>query len=199
MFPDLTRDDVFRIETRSLWLRWPRAKDVDAIVRLAGDRSVAEMTARIRYPIDRAETEAFVLDARGGNAAGGGLAMALSLRAEPDGLVGMIGISGDAAEDGPHLGYWLGRPYWGRGLATEAAEAIVHAYFAYAGGSVLTSDARVENPASRRVLEKSGFVRTGTAAGYFPVRGCDLTCDRFRLDRVAWSARSGAIGCERAA
>ena len=27
MFPDLTRDDVFRLETRRLWLRWPRAAD----------------------------------------------------------------------------------------------------------------------------------------------------------------------------
>lgn len=199
MFPDLTRDDVFRIETRSLWLRWPRAKDVGAIVRLAGERSVAEMTARIRHPIDRAETEAFVLGARRGNAAGGGLAMALSLRSEPDGLIGMVGIESVADDDRPHFGYWLGRPYWGRGLATQAAEAMVHAYFAYAGGTVLGSDARVENPASRRVLEKSGFVRTGTGTEYCPVRARDLTCDRFRLDRAAWSARSATVDCDRAA
>ncbi|MCJ2008958.1 GNAT family N-acetyltransferase [Methylobacterium sp. J-092] len=199
MFPDLTRDDVFRIETRSLWLRWPRAKDVDAIVRRAGDRSVAEMTARIRHPIDRMETETFVLEARRCNAAGEGLAMAVSLRSDPDGLVGFVGIRADAATEGARLGYWLGRPFWGRGLATEAAEAMVHAYFAYAGGSVLSADARVENPASRRVLEKVGFVRTGTATDYVPVRGCDLTSDRFRLDRAAWSARFGVSGCDRAA
>lgn len=198
MFPDLTRDDVFRIETRSLWLRWPRAKDVDAIVRLAGDRSVAEMTARIPHPIDRAETETFVLEARRGNAAGEGLVMAVSLRSEPDGLVGVIGIEG-ADEDGPHLGYWLGRAHWGRGLATEAASAMVHAHFAYAGGAALTSDARVENPASRRVLEKAGFVRTGTVTEHVPVRGRDLTCDRFRLERSAWSSRSAIVDRDRAA
>ena len=199
MFPDLTRDDVFRIETRSLWLRWPRAKDVDAIVRLAGDRAVAEMTARIRHPIDRAEIEAFVLGARRSNAAGDGLVMALSLRSAPDGLVGMVSIEGDATAEGPHLGYWLGRPFWGCGLATEAAAAIVQAYFAYARGVVLTSDARVENAASRRVLEKVGFVRTGIATSYFPVRGGELTCDRFRLDRATWAAGSGHADRDRAA
>ena len=47
MFPDLTRDDVFRLETRRLWLRWPRQADAQAIVRLAGEKSVAEMTARL--------------------------------------------------------------------------------------------------------------------------------------------------------
>ena len=111
----------------------------------------------------------------------------------------LVGIRADAATEGARLGYWLGRPFWGRGLATEAAEAMVHAYFAYAGGSVLSADARAENPASRRVLEKVGFVRTGTATDYVPVRGCDLTSDRFRLDRAAWSARFGVSGCDRAA
>lgn len=199
MFPDLTRDDVFRIETRSLWLRWPRAKDVDAIVRLAGERAVAEMTARIRHPIDRAETEAFVIAARRRNALGDGLAMAVSLRSDPAGLVGFVGIRADAAVDGMRLGYWLGRAHWGRGLATEAAAAMAHAYFAYAGGTVLTAEARVENPASRRVLDKVGFVRTGTATDYFPIRGCEMTCDRFRLDRAAWSARADHAACDRAA
>ncbi|WP_375462808.1 GNAT family N-acetyltransferase [uncultured Methylobacterium sp.] len=189
MFPDLTRDDVFRIETRRLWLRWPRARDVDTIVRLAGERAVAEMTARIPHPIERAGIDAFVLDARRGNAAGEGLVMALSLRSDPAGLVGVIGIEAEAAADGPHLGYWLGHPFWGRGLATEAATAIVDAYFAYAGGAVLTSNARVENAASGRVLEKAGFGRTGSGTGIFPARGGAVAFDRFRLDRAAWSAR----------
>lgn len=36
MFPELTRDDVFRLETRRLWLRWTRMADASAILRLAG-------------------------------------------------------------------------------------------------------------------------------------------------------------------
>ena len=75
MFPDLTRDDVFRIETRRLWLRWPRARDAQAIVRLAGERAVAEMTARIPHPLPRTEVEAFLLDARARNSAGAGLTL----------------------------------------------------------------------------------------------------------------------------
>ena len=45
MFPELTRDDVFRLETRRLWLRWPRMADATAILKLAGEKAVAEMTA----------------------------------------------------------------------------------------------------------------------------------------------------------
>ena len=41
MFPDLLRDDVFRLETRRLWLRWPRAGDVSLVARLAGERGAS--------------------------------------------------------------------------------------------------------------------------------------------------------------
>ncbi|MBL7406437.1 N-acetyltransferase, partial [Escherichia coli] len=64
MFPDLTRDDVFRIETRRLWLRWPTAKDRDAILKLAGDPSVAAMLARVPHPLPAPAVDAFLLQAR---------------------------------------------------------------------------------------------------------------------------------------
>jgi hypothetical protein len=64
MFPDLTRDDVFRLETRRLWLRWPRLADAQAITRLAGEKAVAEMTARIPHPYTPEEAERFIFQAR---------------------------------------------------------------------------------------------------------------------------------------
>ena len=189
MFPDLTRDDVFRIETRRLWLRWPRARDAEAIVRLAGERAVAEMTARIPHPIEPPGTDAFVIAARRANSEGEGLTMALSPRPAPDALIGLVSIEPDDDAEGPHLGYWLGRPHWGEGLMSEAAEAMIEAYFAYAGGTVLTSATLVGNPASRRVLEKCGFHRQGEGARSFPARGGERRVDLFRLTRAAWSAR----------
>ena len=33
MFPEIAKDDVFRIETRRLWLRWPRLADAPAMER----------------------------------------------------------------------------------------------------------------------------------------------------------------------
>lgn len=193
MFPDLTRDDVFRIETSRLWLRWPCAKDAGAVLRLAGDPAVAEMTARIPHPLPRAEVDGFLLQARAGNAAGTGLTLALARRSAPADLVGIVGLFGDPAE--PEIGYWLGRPHWGAGLMGEAVAAVVDAYFAYAGGRTLRSSARIDNPASRRVLERCGFVHTGTETRDVPVRGGAVTVELFRLDRAGWLASAG-IGAE---
>lgn len=195
MFPDLTRDDVFRIETRRLWLRWPTARDADAVSRLAGDPAVARMTARIPSPLPLHEAEAFVLRARAGNSAGEWLIMALCRRASPAQAVGIIGIEprheAEARADAPHLGYWLGRPCWGEGLMAEAAEAMVEAYFAYAGGRALASSAMRDNPASKRVLETCGFVADGRDTIASVARGETVAADAFRLDRAGWLDRRG--------
>jgi len=194
MFPELTRDDVFRLETRQLWLRWPRHADTAALVSLAGDIAVAEMTALIPHPYARHEADRFILAARQSNAEGRALQLAITRKDKPT-LLGMMGIgpapSFTSEAERPHLGFWLGTPSWGQGLATEAAGALIDAYFAYAGGQELTAAARVVNPASRRVLEKCGFVHEGAGRMSFPARGEVFPVDRFRLDRKAWLEQRG--------
>ncbi|MEH3145511.1 MAG: GNAT family N-acetyltransferase [Methylobacterium frigidaeris] len=188
MFPDLTRDDVFRLETRRLWLRWPRQADVQAIVRFAGDKAVADMTSRIPHPMAPPDAETFILGARRANTEGRALVMAVAPRRQPTGVIGVVSIEPDAQSGAPHLGYWVGAAHWGQGLATEAARALVDAYFAYTEGDELVSSARVVNPGSRRVLEKCGFAAMGSGLTPFPARGGVFPVDHFRLDRRAWDS-----------
>jgi RimJ/RimL family protein N-acetyltransferase len=187
MFPDLTRDDVFRLETRRLWLRWPRQADAAAIIRLAGEKAVAEMTAVMPHPYGPSDAEAFILKSRTGNAKGTTLAMAITPRAKPGQLIGVVGIKDDGSSV-PVLGYWLGTPFWSQGFATEAARALIDAFFAYSEGRELAASARVINPASRRVLEKCGFTAVGSGLQAFPARGGVLPVDHFRLDRRKWES-----------
>ncbi|WP_163278053.1 GNAT family N-acetyltransferase, partial [Klebsiella aerogenes] len=72
-----------------LWLRWPCARDAEAIATLAGDPAVAGMTAAIPLPLDRGTVDAFVIRNRRENAEGRALVLALSLREAPQGLVGL--------------------------------------------------------------------------------------------------------------
>jgi RimJ/RimL family protein N-acetyltransferase len=188
MFPDLTRDDVFRLETRRLWLRWPRQADVQAIVRLAGEKAVAEMTARIPHPLKAADVESFILRARRENTDGAGLTVAITPKGKPNAVIGMVGIGTEPELGVPHLGYWIGAPHWGEGYATEAARALIDAFFAYGSERELTASARVVNPASRRVLEKCGFAFQGAGLMAFPARGGVFPVDRFRLDRRMWQS-----------
>lgn len=188
MFPDLTRDDVFRLETRRLWLRWPRLADVQAIVRLAGEKAVAEMTARIPHPYSPEDAERFVFLARKSNADGNGLQVVITPKGRPNSAIGVVGIGPGPDKGVPHLGFWLGTPSWGHGYATEAARALIDAFFAYGHGSELTASVRVINPASRRVLEKCGFAYQGSGLVELPARGGLYPAEDFRLDRRAWES-----------
>lgn len=188
MFPDLTRDDVFRLETRRLWLRWPRLADARAIQVLAGEKAVAEMTAQIPHPYPDAEAERHIRACCRDNADGSSLALVIAPVGRPGDVLGMVRIGPGPASPLPHLGYWLGVEAWGSGFATEAAQAMIDAFFAYTEGRELCASARVINPASRRVLEKCGFSFRGSGLVALKARGGVFPSDEFDLDRRMWES-----------
>jgi RimJ/RimL family protein N-acetyltransferase len=87
----------------------------------------------------------------------------------PDGLlIGGIGVllhRGKGSHRG-ELGYWLTKPYRGRGLMTRAVQTIVAYGFETLGLKRIEATAFTHNPASQRVLEKAGLTREGTLAGW---------------------------------
>jgi len=185
MFPDLTSDDIFRLETRRLWLRWPRAADAAAITGFAALAEVAQMTAAIPHPYPAGEAERFILKARADNSEGRGLTLALTHKNGTRGVLGLISASAGAPGEA-ELGYVLAPSTWGKGFASEAVAAMVGAVFALTATETIFANARVNNQASRRVLEKCGFVYIDSGLDMLPARGGLHPCDRFRLTRAAW-------------
>jgi RimJ/RimL family protein N-acetyltransferase len=182
--PVLAREATARripvLKTERLVLRALYQCDVPVIALLAGDRRVAENTARIPHPYPADEAEQFVAQA---NRQNDSATFAITL----DGaLIGACGI--DVREDGAELGYWLGVPFWGCGYATEAVRAVIDYAFGELGHEVLHSGARVSNPASRRVLEKCGFQWTGVRLCRIRAINSAAPIDRFRLDRRLWAS-----------
>lgn len=187
MFPDLTRDDVFRLETARLWLRWPRVADAAALSKLAGDREVADMTASIPHPYSPQDAAKWIFSARAGNAAGSSLALVIARRGRPTEAIGVVALH-EKRPGAAMLGYWLGRPHQGRGYVTEAVETLIETAFRLGDVSEIHAQARIENEASRRVLAKCGFSSEGQSRVDLPARGGVFMCERFRLTRDYWLA-----------
>jgi len=198
MFPDLARDDVFRLETARLWLRWPRAADAPAIHRYCSRWEVAQFTARIPHPYPPGTAERFIYAAREGNASGRDLTLVMTPIRDKREAIGAVSLEGRGL-DRLTLGYALAPETWGKGLASEAVEAMVEAAFSLTDAVELDASSRVENAASRRVLEKAGFQFLGSGLEGAPARGGLVPCDRFALTRAAWTARRGALGARAAA
>ena len=145
------------IRTERLRLRRPRAADAPAIARHANDYAVASMTTRMPFPYELADAKVFVALCREMDPA---QQATFAIEHKDAGVIGCLGFhrNGEAPLE---IGYWLGRPYWGRGLATEAARAAVDWAHRDWGRRMIVSGHFEDNAASAGVLIKAGFLYTG--------------------------------------
>jgi RimJ/RimL family protein N-acetyltransferase len=77
--------------------------------------------------------------------------------------IGGIGLrlQEDVFRRSAEIGYWLGEPYWGKGIATRAVRALTEYAFANFDLARIYGEVFEWNPASARVLEKAGYTCEG--------------------------------------
>jgi RimJ/RimL family protein N-acetyltransferase len=169
-----------RIETERCLLRLPELEDAPAISRYCGEYDVAKNTARIPHPYPALAAEMWVLMTRAGWTPQGNQ----SLTVEHDGqVIGGGGVFRRTADAEWEIGYWIGRPWWGQGFATEIGRALVELGTKTLGARTLIAAHADDNPASGRVLEKLGFTYTGEAGQHFSMARMGQT----RCLAMAWS------------
>lgn len=173
-----------RLVTRRLILRTPRAEDAETIVPLADNMRIAQQTRRMPHPYTLKDAESWIAAARAANPA---RETAFVITRREDGA--LMGGAGHTAmeEDGEvEIGYWLGEPHWGRGYATEAAQAVIDHAFAEGAFERLHGRCRVANTASRRVLEKCGFQYAGSGMCACRALNSTMPSENFVLERFVW-------------
>jgi RimJ/RimL family protein N-acetyltransferase len=150
----LPRDEIV---TPRLRIRRPHPSDVGALARLAGDYAICSMTTRMPYPYAEGDARAFVALVAAQNRR---TENTFVIETDPDGLVGAVGFhqpQGQLLE----MGYWIGRPFWGRGYATEAANAALSWAAHDWRRKLVVAGHFADNEASGQVLVKTGFLYTG--------------------------------------
>lgn len=162
--------DAAPVTTRRLALRHVCFDDAPRILGYAGDPAVSRMLAVVPHPYTPAHASAFIGDAMASNAAGDGLVLAVARRREAGALIGVISFA-RRSDTVAEIGWWLGKPYWGKGFATEAVAAMVEIAFRDPTLAALSAGAFADNAASLRIQDKIGFVRTGADEKHSLARG----------------------------
>ena len=196
IWPFPAADGLPRLRGRGLMLRLPEMRDYEPWYRLRLESraflkpfeprwSEADLERRIYIArIRRARTEA-----REGSDFS---FFVFRTDAGPETLVGGVTLSNirRRAAQFVTLGYWMGQQYAGQGLMTEAVAAVVPFVFEHLRLHRIHAAFLPHNMASRRVLEKNGFVEEGFAKHYLQIDGhwCDhvlfgLTRERYDLLR----------------
>ena len=168
--------------TDRLILRTISARDAEGLTALADNYKVAVMLARLPYPYKLADARDFIAwvnQKREGEGTFG-----LYLKPEET-FIGVCSYEWHG-EDAPEFGYWLGEPHWGRGYMSEAVQAVLAHAFTVHRHQKLLSGCRLQNIASRRVLEKAGFEHVGHYEIDSLVLRAKLPGHRFCLTRERW-------------
>lgn len=177
--------------TQRLLLRPAFPEDAHALLAAIGDERVVRHLADVPWPYGLADAQAFV--ARDPDALLPSLLMVERTGAAPR-LVGGCGL-GRRRSGAVEIGFWVARDHWGRGLASEAAAAVVGMARALRLPALEASHF-LDNPVSGRVLEKLGFEATGLIAPRFcRARGEDVPARLYRL-RLACSGRTAPAELE---
>ena len=112
-------------------------------------------------------------------------AIELKETGEPLGAMGYLPAEGShlpSRKGEPLVGYWVGRPYWNRGICTEALQLMLGHIREATDIRSLIGSHFIDNPASGRVMEKCGFVPTGETCIDQTLAGSDSPMRVLRLE-----------------
>jgi len=154
-----TADLPLVVDTPRLTLRPLELGDADALFPYASDSEVSRMMSWDPHK-DRKDTVAFLERMIAAREAGTSVGWAIVVGGAPVGVISLDGITWHFRAwriDRAEMGYWLGRPHWGKGLMSEAATAALRFAFETLGLHKVTIGCIEGNEASRAIIEKLGF------------------------------------------
>lgn len=180
-----------RLETERLILRPVRRSDASSMIPLINNFEISKWLSRVACPYGEKEAEEFfeaVLDNDNPDHA---RPFAILSKGEPGRMIGCIGVEPHTVQDGvlsaaAEFGYWIGQPFWGQGFVSEGTLAMIALSFECGGYEKLTAGYLDGNGASKRILEKCGFVDIGPKTIFCTARGEDVPGRDLELTRERW-------------
>jgi RimJ/RimL family protein N-acetyltransferase len=151
--------------------------DAPALVKYANNRNVSRsLKDRFPYPYTMTDAVAWIRHVRTQ------VVETNFVIVSPDEAIGGIGLElqGDVHRRSAEIGFWLGEPHWGKGIASRAVHAFTEYAFAHLGLVRIFAGVFETNPASARVLEKAGYSCEG------PLRR-SVTKDGMTLDQLLYA------------
>ena len=144
------------ISTMRLLLRPFRLDDAERVQQLAADFDIANTTLRIPHPYPKGAAEEWIAGHKQLIEKSIEFPFAIILKKSSE-LIGAISLMPDIQFNNAELGYWIGKPFWKNGYATEAGKAMLNYGFEEFDFNRIHAHHFGSNPASGKVLQKIGM------------------------------------------
>ena len=175
------------LETERLLFRTHEPQDEPAFIAMHTDPEVRRYVGGQPWPLEKAQTR-FQNEYLGKPSDTYGLWATVSK--EEGGYIGCCGLRASEQKTEAHLGYFLARPYWRRGFASEASRALIEVAFTRLRLLRLLADVQKGNDASEHILQKFGFKYLSQEV--IPSSGRIILV--YELTRSAWEKKQSGTG-----
>ncbi|PHK96005.1 GNAT family N-acetyltransferase [Pseudoroseomonas rhizosphaerae] len=172
------------LRTERLTLRPLRAEDAPALHRLINDWEVVRWLSRVPFPYSRELADEWIASTHKRLAEGSAWHLAIvGQDGDTEVLVGCVGLTREPDTRRAELGYWIGRRFWGHGVAAEAAGRLARWGLANLDLDSIFAHALEDNGRSAGVLRRIGLRETGKGEVQFLARGARLPVTLFEGGR----------------
>jgi ribosomal-protein-alanine N-acetyltransferase len=196
MGPERAAKNTNRLETDRLVIEVPSEADALSLFELVGGEDRDEVTAGLIWdgPDEIQETIEYIREVRSKPVRDGGFHWAIhdktgELTRSPGTAIGMISARPSEQPGRGDVGYWLGKPYWGQGVMSEALTAVLDFSFYDLDHVKMEAEIFTTNDRSMRLVEGLGMQREGTLRSSRFKRGQWVDCHIYGILREEWRAR----------
>ncbi|MFC3123932.1 bifunctional GNAT family N-acetyltransferase/(deoxy)nucleoside triphosphate pyrophosphohydrolase [Pseudoroseomonas globiformis] len=171
----MTTADFAPLRTERLTLRPLRPEDAAELHRLINDWEVVRNLSKLPFPYPREKADEWIQSTREQIEKGSAWHLAIvGQDGDEEVLVGCIGLTRQPETRDAEIGYWVGRRFWGHGVAAEAAGRLARWALAHLDLDRIKASCLAENERSIAVLRRIGLVESGRGESEFRARGGTL-------------------------
>ena len=153
--------DSIEMESKRLFLRNVMMSDLEDLLTYAGDYNVADtMNGSIPHPYSREAAQLWISKHQEDSSKSAAISWAISKKPNRV-FIGSIQLRIDKERKSARFSYWLGKPFWNQGFASEAGKKVIEYGFKLLNLDRIEADHFDRNPSSGAVLRKLGFQHTG--------------------------------------
>ncbi len=160
-------------------IRFLKLSDKAELAKLANNKRVWDnLRDYIPFPYEESDAEFFIDLTKKENPK---QTFGIEYKGKLSGVIGLV-IQKDVYKKSAEIGYWIGEPFWGNGIATKAVELITKYGFEKLDLNRIYTGVFEYNTASMKVLEKNGFEKEGTFKN--AIFKNDKICDEHRFYKL---------------
>jgi [ribosomal protein S5]-alanine N-acetyltransferase len=175
-----TMNNFPEIITDRLRLRKIRHDDISSLIKYCNNEAIADQIINIPYPYEESDAiyrMNFILQGFKNKER---YVFAITLK-DNDELIGEIGLHLDKTNDSAQFGYWIGEPFWGKGIATEATAAILKFGFETLNLNKIYATHYPDNKASGKVMLKNKMIKEAELKAHYKIKDSYRDVIQYRL------------------